>query len=106
MKQNVFKSTHQAWYALALVGEIVLLYYGFCFLLLGYIPLKHRLIGSAIFFPLAALAAWWGGSLFIGALPMERRNGAKLIKTFPVILLLCVCSAAAAITILVLFGVL
>jgi hypothetical protein len=104
MKQNAFKSRRRALFALALVAEVVLLYYGFSFLLLGYTPLKHRLIGSAVFFPLAALAAWWSGSLFIRNLPTELRNGAKIIKTFPVILLLCVCSAAAAISILVLLG--
>lgn len=97
-------SMHRTLYAMSLIGEIVLLYSGFNFLLLGYIPLKHRLIGSAVCFPLAALASWWCGSLIIGNLPPERRNGARLVKTFPVILLLCVCSVAAAISILVLVG--
>ncbi len=97
-------SMRRTLYALVLVGEIVLLYYGFSFLLLGYMPVKHRIVGSAVFFPLAALASWWSGSLSIGNLSVERRIGAKLIKTFPVILLLCVCSAAAAISILVLVG--
>ncbi len=105
MEQDTFKSKRRVLYALALVGEIALLYFGFSFLLLGYMPLEHRLIGSAVFFPLAALAAWWSGSLFVGNLPMELRNGTNLIKTFPMILLLCVYSAAAAISILVLLGV-
>jgi hypothetical protein len=104
IKQNAFKSKRRVLYAFVLAGEIIFLYAGFNFLLLGYMPLKHRLIGGAVFFPLAALAAWYGGSLFIENLPIERRNGAKLIKTLPVILLLCVYSAAAAISILVLLG--
>jgi hypothetical protein len=60
---DVSNSMRRAFYVLALAGEIIFLYYGFSFLLLGYMPLKHRLIGSAVFFPLAALASWWSGSL-------------------------------------------
>ena len=105
MKQNSIKSTPRLLCALALVGEIVLLYYGISFLLFGYMPLRNRLIGSAIFFPLAALFAWWSGSLLIGNRSILPSNWIELFKTFPVILLLCVYSVAAAISILVLFGV-
>jgi hypothetical protein len=80
----------------AFVGEIVFLYYGFSFLLLGYMPPKDRLIGSAVFFPLAALTSWYSGSLYIKNLPIDQRAGAKIVKTFPVIIFLCVCVVAAA----------
>jgi hypothetical protein len=93
-------------YAVSLAVEIVLLYYGICFLLLGYVPPKHRLIGSAVLFPLAALVSWWSGTLSLGMLSVERRGNAKIIKTFPVVLLLCVCLAATVFSIAVLIGVL
>jgi hypothetical protein len=91
---------------MSLIVECVLLYIGFNFLLLGYMPLKHRLIGSAVFFPVAGLFAWWGGSLSVGGLPVEQRAVAKIIKTLPIVLLICVCLAAISFSILALMGVL
>jgi len=91
MKQNAFKPKRRVLYAFALAGEIFFLYAGFNFLLLGYMPPKHRFIGSAVFFPLAALTAWWGGWLSIRNFPPECRTEAKIIKTIPALVFLGVC---------------
>jgi len=80
MQGNAFKAPHRTLYALALAAEIGLLYYGFSFLLLGYMSQKDRWVGTMVFFPLAALAAGWGGWLSIRILPPECRTKTKIIK--------------------------
>jgi len=98
------RSIHHSLYATALVAEIVLLYCGVNFLLLGYMPLKHRLIGSGVCFPMAALASWWSGLHFVRSLPEERKHGARVRSTFPVVLFFWVFFAALIAVILVLTG--
>jgi hypothetical protein len=91
-------------YPLAIALEIILLYFGFSFLLLGYMPMRHRVVGSAVLFPLAALACLWSGSLHLRKYPPPAGARPRLIRTFPVLLFLGTCAVAFLFLVLAVTG--
>jgi len=87
MNIQTSNSIRQTLYILTLVIEIIFLYYGFSFWLLGYIQFLHRIIGASIFFPLAIVCSLMSGFLEIKGMPPEIRSTAKLIRTTPVLIM-------------------
>ena len=95
-----------AQYVIALVLEAGLLYCGFSFVLMGYIPPHYRLIGVVVLFPLAGLAAWWGGTVYLGRKHEIREHPILVFNTLPVRIFLGVTLAAAVVSVMSLFGLL
>jgi hypothetical protein len=93
-----------AQYIVALVLEAGLLYYAFSLALLGYIPPHYRLIGVLVLFPLAAMAAWWGGTVYLRRKHEIRQHPMLVFTTLPVRIFLGVSLAAAVVSVMALFG--
>ena len=93
-----------AQYIVALVLEAGLLYFAFSLALLGSLPPYYRLIGVVVLFPLAAVSAWWGGTVYLGRKHEIRQHPMLVFSTLPVRIFLGVSLAAAVMSIIELFG--
>jgi len=91
-------------YVASLVLEAGLLYCGFSFASLGYVPPHYRLIGASVVFLMAAMAAWWGGHISLRRKGEKRQHPMLLFSTLPVRILLGVLLAAVVVSVFVLAG--
>ncbi|KAA6461140.1 hypothetical protein DYQ86_12895 [Acidobacteria bacterium AB60] len=76
------KSSTPYWFALLL--ETALLYSGFSLLLASMVPPVYRLIGTCVSFPLAGVAAWWGGHIALLRRGEKHYHYMQLFETLPV----------------------
>ena len=93
-----------ALYIFALALEAVLLYCAFSLASLEYVPPHFRFIGASAFFLGAALAAWWGGSIFLRRKHEIRQHTMLLFSTLPVRIFLGVSLAIVVVSLFALFG--
>jgi hypothetical protein len=93
-----------AQYIAAIVLEAGLLYYAFSLALLGDVPPHYRLVGVVVLFPLAAVSAWWGGTVYLRRKHEIRQHPMLVFTTLPVRIFLGVTLAAAVVSVMALFG--
>jgi len=95
---------HAPKYGIALVLEAAFFYGGFTYLLPSMVPPVYRLVGTCVLFPLAAIAAWWGGHIRLLAIGEKHYHFLQLFDTLPIRAFVGIILAAIVIAILVLVG--
>jgi len=95
------RKRYAANYGIALLLEAASFYGGFTYLTASRVPPVYRLIGVCIFFPLAALMAWWGGHVRLLAIGEHHYHYMQLFDTLPVRAFLGIFIVAVAAAVLV-----
>jgi hypothetical protein len=98
------RKKYGAEYGIALALQAVFFYGGFFYALKTDLPPVYRLVDACVFFPLATIAAWWGGHTALMKRGEKHYAVLQLTETLPVRIFLGIILASVIIAIMSLAG--